>query len=490
MNYIEIVSTYILQWYWLPMLIIYAGVILMLLIENRNPTKTVAWLLLIIFVPLVGLLFYLFFGRRFTKKKKFKKKYYKQHAQFFSNLKEKENFLSLDMYTALESYPNYKSSFEYLLHEKVSYTFSGNEVSIFHNGNDKFTALFEDIANAAKYIHLEYYRIEDDSLSQKLFSLLKEKVEEGLKVRIIMDGFGSNPKRKFLEKLKSWGLEVAVFLPVRFSAFSDNNYRNHRKLVIIDGVLAYIGGINLSEKYINQEHDSLYWRDTAMRFEGNSVFNLEIQFWNTWNFVGGTYFQEPNIDIFLKDFSQNIRGNSIIGFSWSDPSSHAPFCLETLLLAIYNAKKSVKICTPYFIPEESLIKALNLAVSRGVRVQIIVPFKGDSRIVQWASSSFYKPLLRRGVEIYRYTKGFMHAKTVLIDDTLFSIGTLNLDIRSFYINFEVTSWILDAELGKEMAIQYDMDLANSEQVDLIRWGKRSVFNRALESVCRLLAPLL
>lgn len=490
MIYIEIISSYILEWYWLPVLIIYGGIIFMLLIENRNPTKTVAWLLLIVFVPIIGLLFYMFFGRRFSENLRLKNKNHEKHTLFFSDSDVDENFLLKDMYSALKSYPMYKSNFEYLYLEKQSYSFSGNEVKVFHNGNDKFESLFKDIKCAKSYIHLEYYIIDNDFLTQKLFKLLKERIEKGVKVRVILDGFGSNPKKKFLEKLRSFGMEVAVFLPIRFSSFSNNNFRNHRKIAIIDGDIAYVGGINISEKYINQADDALYWRDTAFRFEGNSVFNLELQFWNTWNFVEGKNFEKPDKDKFLHNFTKNNKGNSIIGFSWSDPSSHTPFGLESLLLAIYNAKKSVKICTPYFIPEESLIRALNLASARGIKVQMIVPYKGDSKIVQWASSSFYKPLLQRGVEIYRYTKGFMHAKLVLIDDKLISIGTLNLDIRSFYINFEISGWLLDSALGELMAEQFEKDLKNSEKVDFSTWKKRPIIKRFLESMCRLLAPLL
>ncbi len=486
---LNIILEFLKTWYWVPVVIVYIGAIVTILIQNRNPTKTVAWLMVIVFVPIIGMLIYFFFGRRFTKKAIFRKRYEEEFHSFFTQLSEFENHFLKRLEHGFDQESRFKSLFTYLFNEKVCFSLDKNHVQLLKNGNEKFKVLFEDIKNAKRYIHLEYYIFEDDALTDRLLIALREKVIEGVQVRIIIDGLGSNPSRKFLKRIRDLGILCTEFLPITFAYLSDSNYRNHRKVIVIDDDIGYVGGINIALKYYNQEDDSVFWRDTSIRIVGDAVFNLEIQFAITWHFTKGESYILKAPESFLS--SESIYdGKSMVGFSWCGPSSEAPYCLETIIIAIQKARHSIRICTPYFVPDEALLSALSIAAASGVEVSIIVPESGDSKIVQWASNSFYKPLLKRGVDIYQYKKGFMHAKTLVIDDSLSMVGTVNLDLRSFYINFEVASWIEDKEFAASMNEVFMNDLKDSEAIDLKRWNKRKWYIRSLESISRLLAPIL
>lgn len=485
----EIIFEFLKTWYWVPVVMLYVGAIITILIQNRNPTKTVAWMMVIVFVPVLGLLIYYFFGRRFTKKAVFRRRHEKEFHSFFVQLSEFENHFLKRLENGLDKNNRFKSLFTYLFNEKVSFSLDKNHVKLLKDGNEKFKSLFEDIRNAKRYIHLEYYIFEDDPLSQRLLETLAKKVEEGVEVRIIMDGLGSNPSIRFLRKIRALGIQCTVFLPIKFTYLADSNYRNHRKVIVIDDEIGYVGGINIAIKYYNQDDDSIYWRDTSIRIVGDAVFNLEIQFAITWHFTKGESYILNSPPSFFS--SESIYdGPSVVGFSWCGPSSEAPYCLETIIIAIQKARRSIRICTPYFVPDEALLSALSIAAASGVEVSLIVPESGDSKIVQWASNSFYKPLLKRGVNIYQYKKGFMHAKTMVIDESLSMVGTVNMDLRSFYINFEVASWIEDEAFAASMNELFLEDLKDAELIDLKEWTKRKWYIRSVESVCRLLAPIL
>lgn len=485
----SLILEFIKSWYWIPVLLLYIGVLTTILIQNRNPTKTVAWMLVIVFIPVLGLLLYLFFGRRFTKKAVFRKRYEKNFESFFSQIEENENHLLKRLERGLGANQQFVALFKYLMNEKVSFTLDKNHVKVLKNGNQKFTLLMQDIQSAKKYIHLEYYIFEDDELSMKLIELLAKKVKEGVKVRLIIDGLGSNPSKRFLKYIHEQGILCMEFLPIRFSYLADSNYRNHRKVVIIDDQIGYVGGINIAKKYYNLDGDPLYWRDTSIRINGDAVFNLEIQFSITWHYTGGANYMISLPKSFLS-LETPYEGRSTLAFAWSGPSSDAPYCLETIIIAIQKARQSILITTPYFVPDEALLSALGIAAASGVEVRMIVPNKGDSRVVQWASHSFYKPLLSRGVKIYQYEKGFMHAKTMVIDQEVSMVGTVNLDLRSFYINFEVAAWIKDSSIAAEMYEMFYEDLNSCQELELSSWNKRPWYVKTMESVCRLLAPIL
>jgi len=293
-------------------------------------------------------------------------------------------------------------------------------------------------------------------------------------------------------KVKETKIQFFSFLPVTFTSLANSNYRNHRKVVIIDGLIGYVGGINISDKYINSADgtNNIYWRDTSVRIEGNAVSMLQISFWRSWNQTDGAPFLLEHGYLHILRNKLLNDNNASVGFVSSDPASIGPFNMEALLVAIGEANTSVRLCTPYYIPSEELERALIIAASSGVEVELMLPAKGDSFLVHHASFSFLKRLLDRGVTVYLYEKGFLHAKTTTIDDKLSFIGTVNLDIRSFYINYEISSVISDAKLCTALQNQFHEDKKSCTLLTLKNWKSRSPLKRGLDSMCRLLAPLL
>lgn len=481
------VFEFLREWYWAPLALIYTGVIITILTENRNPTKTLAWILVIVFLPGIGLLLYFFFGRRFKKRRIFREKNKDEHRVFYDRWQDHRPILEQNLDRLDTELGDLAEVYRFLYNENISAPLMSNYVQLLINGEQKFPELFEEIRQAKHHIHLEYYIYEEGGIGSQLIELLLLKVKEGVKVRLIVDDFGSSKLKKERVLMQKGGIEFLRFLPVRFASISDSNYRNHRKIAIVDGDLAFVGGINVSDRYINNGKNKVYWRDTAVKIEGQSVFLLQFQFWLTWHFSEGPPYQLS--DDYLTEDIQNI-GSSTVSFALSDPGSPAPYNMEAILIAISRAKESIQICTPYFVPTDQISTALQVAAASGIEVELMIPRHSDSFIVHHASFSFLKPLLKRGVKVYLYEKGFLHAKTICVDGKLAFVGTVNIDIRSFYINFEIASIVYDLTICKELKEQFAEDKAVSQFVDLTYWKKRSVWERGLDSICRLLAPLL
>ena len=479
----------ILEWYWLPIFIIYVAVIVAILLGNGNPTKTKAWIMVIVAFPIGGIILYYFFGQNFKKENYFKimdKKSSKKFAETWNNFSSRH----VQDFDEIEKRIGYQVKvFNYLNNTYTSLPMLNNRVKLLINGEQKFPLFLDAIKNAKHHIHLEYYIFEYDTIGKKVVDLLIEKANEGVEVRITTDDFGSSKFNKIVQKkFKNTSIQFQSFLPVRFTSLANSNFRNHRKVLIVDGHLAFVGGINISDKYINNQHSELYWRDTAVMIEGDSVNLLQFKFWMDWQMTEGKSFDVSNYD-YMPITDPNI-GNAIVGYSYTSPAADLQSGIDSLILAIYLAKKKVRLITPYFIPSEEFVSALLIAVNRGVEVELILPKKGDSKIVQEASFSFLKKFMKNGVQVYLYEKGFIHAKTVSIDDDLAFIGTMNLDNRSFYINFEITSIIHDIDLIQELNHQFDIDKLDSSILTHEMWKNMPIHKRAFASICRLLAPLL
>ena len=481
-----------LTWYWIPLLLLYTGVISTILIENGNPTKTIAWILVIFFIPVVGMILYYFFGQKFVKVQRIKRINRKQVIKLEKKWRELDPIMESFIEEIQEEIGDLAKVYRLMKKERLSLPTLHNHVELLINGEQKFPKLKEDLLNAKHSIHMEYYIFELDVIGSDILSILEQKANEGVVVRLLVDSFGSPAFVKHMRKVKDTKILFYPFLPVTFTSLANSNYRNHRKVAVIDGIIGYVGGINISDKYINDASDSkrLYWRDTSVRLMGNAVNMLQISFWSSWNQVDGEPF------LLEKGYMNIIRnkeikvGHADIGFVSSDPASIGPFNLEALLLAIGEANTSIKLCTPYYIPSQELERALIVAASSGVDVELMIPNTSDSFFVRHASFSYLKPLLERGVKVYLYEKGFLHAKTVSIDDKLTFMGTVNLDIRSFYINYEIAAIISDVKLCEEFHLQFERDKAESRFLTLKSWKDRPRLERALDSVCRLLAPLL
>jgi cardiolipin synthase A/B len=480
---------FIVQWYWLPELLIYAGIIITILNENRNPSKSLAYILVLVFLPVIGLLVYYFVGRKpVFKKLVFDKKRavdQQKMQQYYEKLRPRmeEKLHVLDQIIGDMTFP-----FRYLYNQGQSLISIDNAVTLLNNGEEKFPALFTALQNARSHIHIEYYIFTADDVGNRIADILIQKHNEGVEVRVIVDDVGSNRIKDIPKRLRQAGISLLKTMPVAFSSLANSNYRNHRKIIVIDGEIGFIGGINLDERYWNNGKHKLYWRDTAVRIEGRAVNLLQVQFFLSWAFAGGKddFGEDAR---YLKPMPQK-RGNAVIAIAASGPSSGAPFIMETILLAISQAEKAIRICTPYFIPPDSLTSALQIAAARGVDVELILPRLSDSFIVQHASFSFIKPLLQRGVKVYLYEKGFIHAKTISIDCRLAFVGTVNMDTRSFFLNFEITSIICETAFCNALEDSFAADKQNSCLVTLESWKSRPAIQRGFDSVCRLLAPLL
>jgi cardiolipin synthase len=480
---------FIVAWYWIPATLLYASIILTILSENRNPSKSLAYILVLVFLPVIGLLIYYFVGRKpLFKKKVFKKKrlidsqkmqqYYKQLAPLME-----ERLLLLERAIGDMAFP-----FRYLYYQNQSLISTGNAVTLLNNGEEMFPALFEALENATSHIHIEYYIFTADDVGNRITDILLKKHREGIEVRVIADDVGSNRMKNIPDRLQEAGIPFLKTLPVAFTSLANSNYRNHRKIAVIDGEIGFIGGINLDERYWNNGKHKLYWRDTAVRIEGSAVKLLQVQFLLSWTFSGGEYNFSKGEQYLERELEK--KGNAIVAIAASGPSSAVPYVMETILLALSQAKKSIRICTPYFVPGDQLTSALVIAASNSIEVELILPERSDSFIVQHASSSFIKPLLQRGVKVYFYQKGFIHAKTISIDGTLAFVGTVNMDTRSFFLNFEITSVIYEPHLCKALEDSFEQDKQSSRLVTLKQWQSRSLVQRGFDSVCRLVAPLL
>jgi cardiolipin synthase A/B len=476
-----------------PIILAYIGVILTILLDNKNPTKSIAYILLLTLVPILGLVVYYFFGRDYRKQRLFNLKgaidgpvierfWADRQAEFAKRLDRTEKEFG-DLIAPARLLNNLHQSFLTL----------NNSVKLLLNGESKFPEVLRVLEAATHHIHMEYYIFSYDEVGKSVVDILIRKARAGVEVRIIMDDFGSGKNRKMVRRLRKAGVEVHRFMPVTFPFLAQANFRNHRKIIVVDGRIGFEGGINLDERYLNKpkrtrrKKHQIYWRDTHIMAEGPLVNQLQLQFLLSWHFTAKKKFpfERP---YFGNDF--DVKDGATATLVASGPDSPRPFCMEAILAAINQAKKQIWIVTPYFIPTDQIITGLQIAASNGVDVRIILPGESDSHVVKHASLSYIRPLLRSGIRIFFYQKGFAHAKTITLDGHLAIIGTANMDIRSFYINFEIAALVYDKGVCEEVDRSFVNDLKSSEEITFLEWSKRSLYNRLLDSVCRLLTPLL
>lgn len=491
MELFYLILEFVKQWYWIPLLILYLGVITTILIENRNPSKTISWVLVIAFLPFVGLLLYYLFGQKFIKVKRIKRENRIQELRLRDEWNKLVPYMERDLERLSNRIGNLSRVFRFLKNEKLSSPTLGNQVKLLINGEQKIEELLKSIDEAKHSVHLEYYIYEMDQIGTKILNLLEQKADQGIVVRLLVDSIGSPALTKYLTKKRESKIQFISFMPVKFTSLANSNYRNHRKIAVIDGRIGYIGGINISDRYINSVGDtnSLYWRDTSVEIIGNGVAMMQVGFWNSWNLAGGKPYELKD-GYLVREETIVQKGDAAVTFVSSDPGSVGPYNLEAILIAIGEADRKIQLVTPYYVPSDELSTALQVAAAAGIEVELMLPRKSDSYIVQHASLSFIKPLLERGVKVFFYDKGFIHAKTINIDEKLSFIGTVNLDIRSFYINYEVAAVISDPTLCRQLGVQFEIDKRDCKQMTLEQWGKRVAWKRGLDSVCRLLAPLL
>ena len=471
-----------------------------ILLENRDPSKTVTWLLIFILLPGVGLIIYAVFGRNLRKIKIFKTQELASNMKeekLFRNLDEINNLIRLEQDTISVSKllkdneeDNIKLKIISLLLNTGMFPFTtNNKVDIFVDGNEKFERLIKDIENAKDHIHLEYFIIKDSDIGQKIKNLLIKKSKENVKIKILYDDVGCWRfwfRREFFNEMKSHGIEIVPFLPTKFPIIGGKlNYRNHRKIVVIDGRIGYTGGINIGDEYMGKNKKFGYWRDTHIRIEGTSVYMLQMTFLIDW------YYNTKEVLLNTNYFPRlNNFGNSMIQVVASGPDSDWEAIHYAYFLAICQAKKSIYIETPYFIPDESILRALKSAALSGVDVRIIFPKIADHKIVNTASYSYFDDILKSGGRVYLYEKGFIHSKVIIIDNSIASTGSANMDLRSFMLNFEINAFIYDRKVIDLMKEDFFEDMKNSKEINKDEFKNRSIIQKSKESVARLFSPIL
>ncbi|WP_354668282.1 cardiolipin synthase [Winogradskyella psychrotolerans] len=456
-----------------------------ILLKKVNPTKALSYIIGLLALPFLGLIVYYLFGQEYRKNKIFSRK----HVLNQSIIKRIQEELELDSkaINEVDDLLDQKSKVIPLLYNNENSKLTiNNAVNLIKNGDEKFKLLFNDIREASHHIHLEYFVIEDNKIGTELLDLLCEKAKEGLEIRIVIDDVGSSISSKMKRKLKDFGIEMYPFMPVRFSNSTGKmNYRDHRKIVVIDGKIGYVGGVNVSDNYVNAINDR-YWRDTHLRIMGEAVISLQILFFTTWNFVS-----DGKLEISKTYFPEhNCKENVPLQIAASGPDTDWSNIMEAIFVAITNAEDHVYITTPYFIPNSEIVTALQVLARSNKEVKIIVPKKSDSWIAEYATNSYLQMLLEAGVEVYQYTKGFIHAKTMVVDGVFSTVGTTNMDYRSFNINFEVNALIYDKKIGSQLTEFFNDDLKNCEKLDLKSWQERSKRTKLVEAIARLMAPLL
>ncbi len=471
--------------------IVLALLCMLIIYNTRNTSKTLAYLLLAIFVPVGGIVFYFMFGTNMRKHIIYSKKLISDEKRLKS-LNEKiisstEKIIKSNREEIIEG----EGLINLLLQDNLSPLTVGNEVTLLINGENKFPEVFKALKAARNHIHLEYYIYEDDRIGNLMKEILLEKAREGVKVRLIYDDFGSRSIRKTITReFREGGVEAYPFNRIRLLFFANRiNYRNHRKIIIVDGKIGFTGGINISDRYINggNYNTKLYWRDTHIRIDGPGIYNLQHTFLCDWNFCSGQKIQ-PLTEYF--HMVPHTRKNFSVQIASSGPDSPNSTIMLSLLKAITIARKEILITTPYFIPGGSIIDGIKMVALGGVTVKILVPGIYDSAIVNLAARSYYGELLRAGVEIYLYRKGFIHAKTMVIDNSISVVGTANMNHRSFNLDFEVNAIVYAAEFAQQLNKTFHDDLADAEKIEYHQWKLRPPYVKLAERTVRLLSPVM
>lgn len=453
------------------------------LLDNRNPVKQIAWILCLIFLPVAGLVFYVFFGRNFRKNKFFSNKFPTTN----SPIRIKPDYASEATKIKNSNIPShFHKSAQLLVKSSDAPLYSDTKFDVLTSGEESFKKIFEDIENAKEHIHIEFFIIEDDNIGNQLRRLLIRKAQERVKVRIIYDYLGAfRLSDSYKQSLRNEGVFLHAFLPVGLKiGFSKINYRNHRKIVVIDGKIGYTGGINIADRYIKGNRLGK-WRDTIVRMEGAAVHGLQNLFLADWYFVDNKLIDEPKYYP-----ASQISATNQTQIVNSGPDTDWESILQGLLTVFSNARKNIYIHTPYFLPPESLLITLQMAALSGIDVRLMLPLKSDTLIASAASSSFFLKVMEAGVKIYLYKDNFLHSKAITVDDEIGIVGTANIDIRSFEQNYEVNAFIYDKPTAIKLREAFENDLLSCSQIDMVAWSNRNMFTRLKESLARLFSPLL
>lgn len=463
--------------------------IIIVFFQRRNPKSVWAWLLLLYFIPVVGFVFYLLIGQDMHKRKMFKVKEVEDHLS--EAIRQQEYQLkSMDVGQIGTQLQDYTDLVMYNLESYGAMLTDDNDIDIFTDGSEKFDALIKDLKKAEHFIHLQYYIIRNDVLFHRICEVLREKVAQGVEVRVLFDAMGCRKvNHRFWKKLNAQGIQTAEFFPALLRRLQFRiNYRNHRKIVVIDNKIGYVGGFNVGKEYIDLDKRFGHWRDTHLRIQGGAVMGLQLRFLLDWNYASRENLLQRR-ELF-EGLQSGKRDNCNVQIISSGPDNTTELVRDNYLRLISRAKESIYIQTPYFIPDESIFSALKIAVRSGIKVNIMIPCMPDHPFVYWATYSYIGDLVMAGANCYTYDNGFLHSKGVVVDGRAFCYGTANMDIRSFALNFEVNAVVYDQKKAKEMEHAFREDIRYCTQITKDSYAARNLWIRLKEQVCRLLSPLL
>lgn len=458
-------------------------------LERRNVAATWAWLLILLFLPLVGFIVYIVFGQNLSKRQIFRMA--SEHtAEYHRLLEAQKQALDSNEYEFRDTASrNNQSAIQLNLVHGQSLFSQDNEIDIFTNGRDKFTALLRDIEAAQHHIHLLYYIYRHDEIGKLIRDALVRKAKQGVSVRVLVDDMGSSRlPRSFFRPLIEAGGETAAFFPSKWLPYLNFrvNYRNHRKLVIIDGHIGYIGGFNIGDEYLGRNRKFGYWRDTHLRLKGSAVDAMQFRFLLDWNNASA---KKIGVDPYHFPPKQTA-GSAGVQIVSSGPDSEREQIKDGIMKLIYSSKRSIYIQTPYFVPDETMLHAIQIAAMSGVDVRIMIPNKPDHIFVYWASLSHIGKLLPHGVRVFIYDHGFIHAKMIVVDGQTASVGTANFDMRSFKLNFETNAFLFDTNIAGKLTKIFKTDMTLSRELTWAEYQQRRLIVRFKESVSRLLSPIL
>lgn len=467
--------------------LVLSRVILTVLLERGSPARSLAWILFLLMAPVLGIASFFLFGKRVRKRRLFQVKHSAEVEHFQHYVQSRhEHFHSSEAAQAPILHPHLRL-IRLLAQNGHSLLTAGNKVEILQDGTITFQSIMQAIMEAKQFVYILYYIIEEGEMADQLFDLLAIKKKEGVTVRVIFDGFGSwFLSRTFLKKIRNSGIDIQPFVPLSIWRFFNKiNYRNHRKIVVVDGKVGFTGGINISDKYLHGDPELGHWRDTHLRLEGPAVSSLQFVFLTDWYFVSGKYL------IQREDLFPTLRSN---GHTYAQVIAGGPNNIfasikQQYFAMITGAERYVIMATPYFIPGENILFAMKTAALSGVQVRLILPYNSDSIILKWSVRAYLEELLEAGVEVFFYLKGFLHSKIIIADDVA-SIGTANVDERSFEHNFEVNAVLYDLEIATQLKQQLEDDLVNCRQLFLEEFRKRPSRDKVRESIVRLLEPLI
>ncbi|TKD68757.1 cardiolipin synthase [Pseudalkalibacillus hwajinpoensis] len=472
------------QWKWISGItysVILLSIIFVLLLEGRSPYKTLLWIYVLIFFPIIGYVFFLFSGQLEVKGHLFKEKrsnglkFFQQYVNFppsehWNELSERNQNFSNLIATMVSSPISMRSSTKLLL-----------------NGSQTFSSIKEEIQKAETYIHMEYYTFRSDELGKSIIDLLIEKARKGVEVRVLYDSIGSHNLSKASKKaLREAGASVQQFLPIKYGFFNQTvNFRNHRKIIVIDGKTGFVGGLNIGDEYAGDMNNMRFWRDTHVLVKGEVLSALHAVFLMDWFYMCG---EELNTTKYLEMYE--VKGDGGTQLVASGPDTKRGAMSDLYFSLITSAQERIWIATPYFVPNKAIRTALAMAAMRGIQVRLIVPEVSDGFLTQYGTRSYFSELLDYGVEIYMYQKGFLHQKIMIIDEDIATIGTANMDMRSMNLNFEVNLFLFQASTVNDLVEAYKNDINDSVKVTKDSYSKRGLKHRTKESFARLFSPVL